>query len=92
MNFFWVTLTKPVRFRGADRAGFSVDAESENDARAIAATTLNVKINEVVDCKRLPYPGEPRLNYKSGSCPSFCLHPAKCAGSSSCPRNYACSE
>lgn len=22
----------------------------------------------------------------------FCLHPIKCAGLSSCPRNYACSE
>ncbi len=41
--------------------------------------------------KRLPYPAHPRIGEQS-SCPSFCHDPDKCAGKSSCPMDYACTE
>ena len=92
MSFYWVTLAKRVRFRGADRSGFSVDADTETQAREIAAQELRTTNADIKSAHPLPYPGEPRLNYKSGACPSFCLHPDKCAGRTSCPRPLACSE
>jgi hypothetical protein len=92
---FWVTLDKPVKYRGAMRRSFSVDGETASEAKARAAVELvsaGVTNGSIVRAETLPYPGEPRLGYKSGDCPSFCLHPDKCAGRSSCPRNIACSE
>lgn len=89
---FWVTLYKPVRYRGADRQSFSVDGETEEEARAITIRTLPGVEAAIVSIKPLPYPGEPRLAYRGGDCPSFCMHPAKCAGRSSCPRSIACVE
>jgi len=41
--------------------------------------------------KRLPYPANPRLG-KQSNCPAFCYSPKQCAGHSSCPKSYACSE
>jgi hypothetical protein len=39
----------------------------------------------------LPYPADPRLGTTS-TCPPFCYSPSVCAGRSSCPKSYACSE
>lgn len=92
---FWVTLDKPVRYRGADRQFFSVDGETEDEARANTMRELmayGLSGMEITTAQPLPYPGEPRLGYKSGACPSFCMHPGKCAGRTSCPRNISCSE
>lgn len=89
---YWVTLDKPVRYRGADRQSFSVDGETETEAREEVCRLLKVQPGDVKTLKVLPYPAEPRLNYKTGDCPSFCMHPTKCAGRTSCPRSIACSE
>lgn len=92
---FWVTLDRPVRYRGADRQSFSVDGETEGQASANTKEALEqcqIKGWEIASISPLPYPGEPRLGYKSGDCPSFCMHPARCAGRSSCPRSIACVE
>ena len=90
---YWVTLDRPVRYRGADRQSFSVDGETEEQAReTVCELVLNTQSAAIASVQSRPYPGEPRLGYKNGDCPSFCLHPAKCAGRSSCPRNIACSE
>lgn len=89
---YWVTLKEPIRYRGADRQSFSVDGETEHVACATAAKVLGIQPGDVLSCEALPYPGEPRLDYQSGDCPSFCMHPAKCAGRTSCPRKIACSE
>ncbi len=51
---------------------------------------LKMDDTEIASLQPLPYPGEPRLGYKSGDCPSFCMHPAKCAGRHSCPRSISC--
>lgn len=94
---YWVTLKQPIRYRGADRQAFSVDGETEADAIANAHTHFALagcKVDDVqiLSVQTLPYPAEPRLGYKSGDCPSFCMRPHECAGRSSCPRSIACSE
>lgn len=90
---FWVTLDRPVKYRGANRQSFSVDGETEAEVRDAMRKLLPIEVNlETAIIKPLPYPGEPRLGYKSGDCPSFCMHPDKCAGRTSCPRSIACSE
>lgn len=93
---YWVTLDKPVKYRGAMRQSFSVDGDdpgtaSVNVRQALVQARVEGEVR-IVEIKPLPYPGEPRLGYKSGDCPSFCLHPTKCAGRSCCPRNISCSE
>ncbi len=92
---FWVTLEKAVRYRGADRKSFSVNGENVTEAttnaqREFALAGLKIDDVKIVDVKPLPYPGEPRLGYKSGDCPSFCMHPAQCAGRTCCPRSISC--
>lgn len=92
---FWVTLDKPVKYRGAMRRSFSADGASAaeaiiNTARELLACGVKTEDAKIVDAKPLPYPGEPRLGYKSGDCPSFCMHPVKCAGQTRCPRPIPC--
>lgn len=94
---YWVTLKKPIKYRGAMRSGFSVEGNdtaqaATNAYKHFALAGLKVEEAQIADIQPLPYPGEPRLNYQSGDCPSFCMHPIKCAGRTSCPRNIACSE
>lgn len=89
---YWVTLTKAVLLRGRDRSKVCVDAPNQETARAITVEKLGIKPEQIASVQTLPYPSEPRLNYTDGSCPSFCIQPDKCAGYSSCPKNYACSE
>lgn len=94
---YWITLEKPIKYRGAMRQGFSVDGDNESQAidnanRIFAMAGFKINDANVVDAKPLPYPGEPRLDYKSGDCPSFCMHPDRCAGRTSCPRSIACCE
>lgn len=93
---FWVQLDKPVKYRGAMRQAFSVDGETEGAAsanvrQALAQARVEGEVH-ILSIQPLPYPGEPRLGYKSGDCPSFCVHPSKCAGHHRCPRNIMCSE
>jgi hypothetical protein len=95
MMTYWVALDRPVLYRGAMRQAFSVDGDTEGAASAnIKEAIGQIRAGEVqvLSIRPLPYPGEPRLGYRSGDCPSFCMHPAKCAGRTSCPRNIACSE
>ncbi len=90
---FWVTLDKAVKYRGAMRQSFSVDGEKADEARANATrelTAYGLSGFEIATVQPLPYPAEPRLGYKSGDCPSFCMQPIKCAGRSCCPRSISC--
>lgn len=90
---YWVTLKEPVKYRGAMRQSFSVDGESEETVRAtVCELVLNKSGGSIESVQPLPYPAEPRLGYKSGDCPSFCLQPKVCAGRTSCPRKISCSE
>lgn len=90
---YWVTLDKAVKYRGAMRQSFSVDGE--DTAQAVTNTTRELTAYglsgfEITTVQPLPYPAEPRLGYKSGDCPSFCMQPIKCAGRSCCPRPISC--
>jgi hypothetical protein len=68
--------------------GVCVEADSETSARQIAKALTR---QEPTSVDVLPYPAEPRVGDHS-DCPSFCFTPKACAGHSSCPRSYACSE
>lgn len=78
-----------IEFR--DREPGCVEAEGEAAAVAIAR-----QFGDPTRVRRLPYPADPRLNPFAhpqwGVAPSFCFAPRKCAGETSCPHRYACSE
>lgn len=63
-----------------------VEAPTREEAAKLASTTVD-------DVKALPYPASPRIASPHASdCPSFCYTPEFCAGGTSCPKGYACSE
>lgn len=82
-----------IKFNG-HRSG-CVEAKSDDEAMALAK---EITRSEVVSCKILPYPANPRLNgvdgwdHTKGECPSFCHSPEKCQGHTSCPQHYSCTE
>lgn len=92
MKGFWLTF--------ADGSQGYCEGGSEYDAKKIAEKLTGKKVGggeyRDIAAKPLPYPGAPviwQLDHPvSGKCPTFCLHPAKCAGHTSCPRNYSCVE
>lgn len=86
MQAFWIT------FKG--RSSACIQADDEASAVVEAATITGC---EVTRCHRLPYPASPRLNEpinpNTGEVtPDFCYKPGECAGRSSCPQNYSCTE
>ena len=74
---FWVDFT--------DKASACVEGASEQECRVRAAAHGNV-----ARMRTLPYPAAPRLH--PTDCPSFCYRPTRCAGHTSCPNDYACTE
>lgn len=92
MKSFWLTFT--------DGSNGCCQGETEFDAKLIAEKLTGKKVagGEYKDiaAKKLPYPAKPIIwqfdHPASGKCPPFCYTPAKCAGHSSCPQNYSCSE
>lgn len=74
-----------VKFK--DGKGGCVEGTNAADATAEAES-----LGEVVSLKVLPYPANPRLSKVQSDCPAFCFTPHLCAGKSSCPKSYACSE
>lgn len=80
MRPFWVTFKT--------KASACIEAKSEDEARTLGA---ELRGDEVTRAQILPYPALPRLGVQS-DCPSFCHSPRQCAGRTSCPQNYACSE
>jgi putative SOS response-associated peptidase YedK len=68
-----------------------VEAPTEADAGAIAVEATGHSPTSV---RPLPYPADPRINTyddpTTGVSPSFCLHPAECAGHTACPRRPSC--
>lgn len=86
MSAFWVKFKNSI--------SGCIETETESEAIKIAAELKPG--DEVVSCKVIPYPADPRLHKKiygnDGACPSFCSTPWKCSGYTSCPKDYACSE
>jgi hypothetical protein len=70
-----------------------VQADDEDKAKAIAFEAMG---EEPKSCQSLPYPATPRINKiehpQWGVTPSFCFDPDRCAGKTSCPKNYSCVE
>lgn len=68
-----------------------VEAANEEEAKQIGTNEIGAA---VIECSRLPYPAEPRINhaeYKGGVvCPSFCYQPEKCKGRTCCPERHSC--
>lgn len=85
MKSFWLKFN--------ERGPGCVEAKNEQAAAAIAKEITGFDASSVQD---LPYPANPRINkhidLKYGECPSFCFAPNQCAGRTSCPQRYSCTE
>lgn len=95
MRAYWVTFT--------DGTAGCCDGQSAYDAAQIAEHFTKKKVDdggnkyEPKGVKPLPYPANPIIwqflhPIDGRACPPFCHDPKNCAGRSSCPKNYACSE
>lgn len=93
MKGYWLTFT--------DGSNGYCEGESPWDAVRIAEKLTGKKAVESMQgyqpkVPTLPYPANPiiwQLDHPvNGKCPPFCHAPKKCAGRSSCPQSYACSE
>ena len=86
MSAYWVTFntaTDSLR----RKSPCCIEAKTIDDAKAEAEL-----MGEVATIKVLPYPAEPNLSKNPSGCPEFCHDPARCQGSTCCPKSYACSE
>ena len=92
MKTFWLTFT--------DGSQGCCQGESDFDAKRIAEKLTGKTVKggkyDNIDAKPLPYPAAPviwQLDHPVvGKCPEFCYSPKQCAGRTSCPKSYACSE
>jgi hypothetical protein len=66
------------------RGGFNSFADTKEAAQAEGDA-----MGAVIEVLPLPYPS--REGHPNG-CPPFCYTPERCAGRTSCPKSYACSE
>ena len=92
MTGYWLTFTDGT-------AGYC-QGNSEFDAKQIAEkmtgkTVAGGKYKDIA-AKTLPYPANPviwQLDHPvHEKCPAFCYEPRKCAGATSCPQSYSCTE
>jgi hypothetical protein len=80
MSAYWLNFTDGTS-GSCEGAGLS--------AAIIKAEDLTGRV--VCGGKSLPYFAVPVI-WQSGDEPAFCHNPARCAGRSSCPMDYACTE
>jgi hypothetical protein len=96
---YWVKFAKPVavtnpktgatRFLSAACIHTNYDIK-DSEARYEDARARASKFGPVKEILSLPYGASPSLD---GAEPGdFCYSPALCAGHTSCPKSYACSE
>jgi hypothetical protein len=92
MKTFWITFT--------DGSEACCQGLSEYHTKQLAEHLTGKKVGggpyKCLTMKPLPYPAEPCIwKYTDPiipACPSFCFDPKQCAGRTSCPRRYACTE
>lgn len=92
MKAYWLTFT--------DNSEACCEGQSPYDAKRIAEKLTGKTVAggkyENIAAVGLPYPATPiiwQLDHPvGGKCPTFCHSPKTCAGKSSCPKSYACSE
>ena len=83
MRAYWVRLEN-------NQAG-CIDAEDDKEADFVAMIVAAMTKTEVKSVEILPYPANPYWVRRSDM-PTFCIDPNNCAGRTSCPKHYACSE
>ena len=86
MAYWWVDFV-------SGRSGF---VEAPNHAAAIAIGFRETG-NAARRARPIPYPAQPIIFQEperpgKPQCPAFCYSPNMCAGRTSCPKSYACSE
>lgn len=92
MTAFWLTFT--------DGTQACCEGESAFHAKQISEKLTGKKVAggdyKNISSKILPYPATPIIwqfdDPVMGKFPTFCHSPKKCAGHTSCPMSYACSE
>lgn len=92
MQSYWLKFT--------DGSEGCCQGQNEYDAKSIAEKLTGKTVGggqyRDIHAKILPYPATPIIwqfdHPVTGKCPPFCFTPKQCAGHSSCPKNYACSE
>lgn len=92
MKGYWVTFT--------DGTSGYCEGLSEYDCKQIAEKFSGKTVGggqwKDFTMKPIPYPANPVIwqfdHPVSGKCPTFCHSPRQCAGRTSCPQNYACTE
>lgn len=92
MRGYWLTFT--------DGSNGYCQGVSEYDAKIIAehltGKTVAGGAYKDIAAKPLPYPATPviwQLDHPvNGKCPAFCFRPKECAGATSCPQNYSCTN
>lgn len=94
MSAFWIKFTDGSEACCEGRSAFDAQSIAEHlTSKTVADKPNNGTVGNV---KSLPYPASPiiwQLDHPvRGKHPLFCHDPKNCAGRSSCPKNYACSE
>jgi len=96
---YWVRFSKPIKvhnsYSGKDvmvmgaciHSNFTI---KDPEMRYIDVKARASSFGEVKEILPLPYGARPSLDEEQPG--DFCSSPDKCAGHSSCPKNYACSE
>lgn len=86
---FWVTF-KDNKHKAGTVSGYSEGITTKEAAKAKAEEVTGCEVDTV---QILPYGASPIIYApEKDQHGFFCLHGANCAGRSSCPRSYACSE
>lgn len=92
MTAYWLRFT--------DGSEACSEGQSPYDAKTIAEKITGKIVAggkyDKIEAKVLPYPANPIIwqfdHPVNGKRPPFCHSPRQCAGRSSCPQRYACSE
>ena len=92
MQTWWLEFT--------DGTHGACDGESEYDAKLIAEKLTGKKVAggqyKDIEAKPLPYPCTTIIwqfeHPIHGKAPNFCSSPRECAGHTSCPKSYSCTE
>ena len=93
MNFYWLTFTDGTSACCEGQSRWDVVNIAEAlSGKEVAGDTSYSGLDGNENIQSLPYPSRNAIwKFKHpvhGEHPSFCMHPAKCAGRTSCPRGW----
>ena len=92
MQGYWLTFT--------DGTQGYCEGRNEYDAKEIAEKFTGKTVAggqyRDIQAQPLPYPANPIIwqfeHPVNGKTPAFCIRPKECAGRTSCPQRYSCTE